>query len=705
MHDATDFLVALTIVLCTAGVTTVLFHRLRQPVVLGYILAGLIVSPSVPIPLVADGQIVKTLSELGVILLMFSLGLEFSLRRLIRVGPSAGLTAVVQSSIMVWIGYVTGRAFGWTPVESLFAGAIIAISSTTIIAKAFDEQRISGRLREVVVGILIVEDLIAILLMAILTAVATGGGLSTDTLIQSSARLAAFLVGLVVIGLLIVPRVVRAIARLDSAETTVVAGVGLCFAIALLTHAMGYSVALGAFLAGSLVAESGEEKQFEHLIRPIRDLFGAIFFVSVGMSIDPALIASHWVAVGVFTLLVMAGKVIGVSLGAFLAGAGTRTSVQAGMSLAQIGEFSFIIAALGISLGATRDFLYPIAVAVSALTTLTTPWLIRASGPAASVLDRKLPRPLQTFAALYGSWLEQMRAAPQRQTTMAVVRRLAGMLLLDAALVAAIAIGAAVASGAIAVFVSDHADLSAGPSRVLVIAVAVLLASPFGVGMVRVARRLGLVIAEAALPARPDGTLDLAAAPRRMLLVTLQLAVLLAICLPLVAVTQPFLPGYAALVVLAALLLVIGFVFWRSATDLHGHVKAGAAAVVEALAAQAHGSGVPAAAVDDVTQLLKGLGKPVRLVLDDSSPAAGKTLAELDLRGLTGATLLAILRGGESTEMPAARTVLRAGDVLALAGTAESVAAAQQLLGASRSGAPERSARDEIADGDPMERE
>src|SRR5712691_6390084 len=255
MQDAHAFLTSLTVVLAVAAVTTVVFQRLRQPVVLGYIIAGLIVGPHVPIPLVADPNVVQTLSELGVILLMFSLGLEFSLRKLMAVGPTAGLTALLQSSLMVWLGSTIGRLFGWTPLESLFAGVVIAISSTTIIAKAFDEQGITGTLREFVVGVLIVEDLIAVLLMAVLTAIASGTGLAAGPLVATVARLVAFLVTLVAVGLMVVPRAIRAIVRLNRRETTLVASIGICFTIALLAQAFGYSTALG---------------------------FGAVFFVSGG---------------------------------------------------------------------------------------------------------------------------------------------------------------------------------------------------------------------------------------------------------------------------------------------------------------------------------------------------------------------------------------------------------------------------------------
>src|SRR5213083_3036576 len=497
MQDAHAFLTSLTVVLAVAAVTTVVFQRLHQPVVLGYIIAGLIVGPHVPIPLVADPNVVQTLSELGVILLMFSLGLEFSLRKLMDVGPTAGLTALLQSSLMVWLGFTIGHLFGWTTLESLFAGAVIAISSTTIIAKAFEEQGIRGKLRELVVGVLIVEDLIAVLLMAVLTAIVSGSGLAAGPLAATIGRLAAF-------GLLLVPRAIRAISRLHRRETTLVASIGICFTIALLAQAFGYSVALGAFLAGSLVAESGEEKQIERLVEPVRDIFGAVFFVSVGMLIDPALVARHWPAVVVLTAAVVIGKVVGVSLGAFLTGSGMRTSVQAGLSLAQIGEFSFIIAGLGLALHATGEFLYPVAVAVSALTTLLTPWMIRASEPIAAWVDRKLPRPLQTFAALYGSWLEELRSRRPAATAMTGLRRLLRLLVLDATLIAALIMVTSASMRGVVAFARDRVGLPEPVARVLAIAAAIALATPFCVGVVRISQKLGLTLARLALPTEKD---------------------------------------------------------------------------------------------------------------------------------------------------------------------------------------------------------
>ena len=684
MLEAHEFLRSLTIVLAVAAVTTVVFQWLRQPVVLGYMIAGLIVGPHLPIPLVADVGVVQTLSELGVILLMFSLGLEFNFPKLVAVGPSAGLTALLQSSLMLWLGFMLGRLFGWTSLESLFTGAIIAISSTTIIAKVFDEQHVSGKLRDLVVGILIVQDLIAILLMAILTGVASGSGLAAGPLVATIARLATFLFGLVVVGLLIVPRLMRAIGRLNRRETTLVASIGICFAIALLAQAFGYSVALGAFIAGSLIAGSGEERTVARLVEPVRDMFAAVFFVSVGMLIEPPLIARHWPAVAALTGVVVFGNVVGVSMGAFLTGNGMRTSVQAGMSLAQIGEFSFIIAALGLSLRATGTFLYPVAVAVSAVTTLLTPWLIRASGPVANWVDRKLPRPLQTFAALYGSWLEELRSAPRRNTATANVRRLLRLLVIDAAMIAVLIVGTSTWMAEIVTIARERAGISPIVARTFVIIGAIALAAPFVIGVIRVSQKLGLTLARLALPAERKRRVDFAVAPRRTLVVTLQLASVLLVGMPLLALSQPFLSGVQGAVVLGLAIVLLGVAFWRRATNLQGHVRAGAQVVLEKLATLSHRSESPAEAgaytLDDVQQVLPGLGALTAIRLEPGAAAIGQTLAQLNLRGSTGATVLAVTRSEGGVIVPTAQERLRAADVLALAGTHDAIAAAAAVL-------------------------
>src|SRR5690606_8635664 len=373
--DLHAFLATLALVLCTAAVTTVVFQRLKQPVILGYLLAGLLVGPHLTlVPASAHPEATHILAELGVILLLFGIGLEFSIRKLMRAGGPAAITGIIAISTIFWIGNGAARMMGWNPTEALFAGAAIAVSSTTIIAKAFEDRKIRGRLRDLVFSVLIIEDLVSILMLAALTTVAAGQAASADQLAGTAFRLLGMLAVVVVIGLFTIPRLMRWVVGLGSNETTIVASVGLCFAGAYLADWAGYSVALGAFLAGSLIAESGKAHSVEKLVLPIRDLFAAIFFVSVGMLIDPGLVREHWVAVVIFTLVVIVGKVIAVPLGAFISGMGIKVSLQAGMSMAQIGEFSFIIAAVGVASPLVRDFLYPVMVAVSAVTTLITPW-------------------------------------------------------------------------------------------------------------------------------------------------------------------------------------------------------------------------------------------------------------------------------------------------------------------------------------------
>ena len=682
MHGAPEFLKSLAVVFCVAGITTVVFQKLRQPVVFGYLIAGMIVGPHIPIPLVADPATIHALSELGVILLMFFLGLEFSLRKLLRVGPTAGVVALVQSSFMIWLGYEAGRFFGWPPLESFYAGAILAISSTTIIVAAFREQGIKGKFTEIVFGILIVEDLIGILLMAILTAVSSGTAVSARELAVTGGRLAAFLAGLLFVGVLTVPRLVRAVVRLNRPETTLVASVGICFGCALLARAFGYSVALGAFLAGALVAESGVEKKVERLVKPLCDVFAAVFFVSVGMMIDPLLIGRHWIPVVVFLFLVVAGKVVGVAFGTLLAGYGVRTSVQAGMSLAQIGEFSFIIAALGLSSGATREFLYPVAVTVSAATTLLTPWLIRWSAPVATRIDRRLPKPLRTFAALYGSWLEKMRQGREPEHASHVRRRRLRMMLIDLALVLGILTGASVWRNEATEWIASGTGVSIATARYAFLAAVVLLSGVFCFGLVRGAWRLVDSLVAKAMPQPEPGKLDLAAAPRRALLVTLQIGIVLLIGMPLMAIFQPFLPGFPVAVPLLGVLVLLGILFWRGAANLEGHVKAVSQVIVEHLRKQTETEGTEedADALRKIQKLLPGLGHIVRLRLGPDCFSVGRTLAEMNVGSLSGATILVILRGGEKAMIPSGKDILQAGDVLALAGTPEAVDAARKIL-------------------------
>ncbi|MCA0376957.1 MAG: cation:proton antiporter [Gemmatimonadetes bacterium] len=688
MADAHAFLADLAVVLGVAAITTYIFQRIRQPVVFGYLVAGMIVGPYLPVPLVADTATIGTLSELGVILLMFGLGLEFSLSALAKVGPSAGFVALVDTGVMFGLGMLLGRVLGWGVLPSVFAGAIVAISSTTIIVKAFAEQGVKGRVASLVFGILVFEDLVAIFLIAILTTLAAGAALSGTGLGATTLKLLLFLAAFLAIGLLVVPRLVRAVVRLGRDETTLVVSLGLCFGGALLAVGAGYSVALGAFIAGSLVAESGHAHEVEKLIAGVRDMFGAIFFVSVGMLIDPNLVLAHWGTVVAFTVVVVVGKLLAVSAGALLTGNGVRTSLQAAMSLTQVGEFAFIIAALGRDTRVLPDFVYPVVVAVSALTTLTTPMLIRASGPAAAWVDRHLPRPLQTVVGLYGSWLERMSAGLVADDARRLVKRKVRLLTLDAGVLALLIVGTSLRGPAVSTWLAEHLGLDRALTSLVVTIGAALLALPLIVGIVRVARVLALLLAARALPSAA-GRLDYAAAPRRVLEALLHLAIVALCGVLVVAITLPFVPpvGPAVLVVLVGW-LTLGF--WRSARDLQGHTRAGAEVLLGAfsrhLARASDTESDTAAMVDDgrdlaaLHRVLPGLGDPVPVSITTASPAAGRSLAALQLRTETGAIVLAITRGDEQLPLPEGHEVLRAGDVLALAGSTEAIAQARAVL-------------------------
>ena len=682
--DAHLFLQNLAIVLCVAAVATVVFQRLHQPVVFGYLLAGMIIGPHIPVPLVADPATVRALSELGVILLMFSLGLEFTFRKLVQVSQKAGAVAVFECSIMVSIGYLVGQLLGFTTMESIFAGALIGISSTTIIVKAFEEQKVKGRVSELVFGILIIEDLIAIFLLAILTTLSRSGAISPTDIAVTAVRLVMFLAGLIGVGLLIVPRAIRLVQRLGQPETTLVASIGICFAAALLALTFGYSVALGAFIAGSLVAESGHERAIEELVRPVRDVFAAIFFVSVGMIFDPAAVLENWRAVLALTLAVILGKTIAVTTGSFLAGHGRRTSMKAGMSVAQIGEFSFIIAAVGVSSGVIGSFLYPVAITVSAITTLTTPLLIKLSNRAAESIDHWLPGPIQTVAALYASWIERVRSAPRAPTGRSATNRVIRVILLDAVLLIAAVIGANLEIERLTAIVGEVTGLSENRVRLLVALAGGLIIVPLMFGIITSARALGGILASRAFPMVQPGKMDPADAPRRAMVIVVQIAVVIAVGVPVVAITQPFLPANQGAAVFAVLTLVLFLALWRNAANLQGHARAGAQIIASALA---HQMASADEASDPDTKWLKlantivpGLGEPVAIQVAPESLAAGRSLASLNLRGATGATVLAIRRGNEQIPNPLGREIIYAGDLLAVAGERDALAVARGVL-------------------------
>ncbi|MBK8069537.1 MAG: cation:proton antiporter [Rhodanobacteraceae bacterium] len=678
MHADSHFLESLAVVLCVAAATTVLCQRLRLPVVLGYLLAGVLIGPHAPSLLVADTAIIATLSELGVILLMFYIGMELSLRKLAEVGPRGFAVVLVEMGLMLFLGYLAGRLAGFTPIECAFLAAMLSISSTTIIARTFEEHRVGPRIREQIFGTLVIEDIFAILLIALLTTLATTRSLDFSGLAAAAGRLGIFLSVLMLVGLLVVPRLIRFVVSLKRPETTLVTAVGVCFAAALAAQRFEYSVALGAFLAGCLVAESGEAKRIATQVRPLRDVFTAVFFVSIGLSIDPAqLIAqSGWIAL--FSALVVGGKFLGVAVGFFATGSAVKPSAQAGLAMGQIGEFSFIIAGLGVGLGAVDSTLFPIAVGVSCVTTLLTPFAVKHSARVGEWIDGRLPRPVQTFVALYGSWIEQLAAARQRGSLRSRAGRLLGLIVLDATLLVAVLIAAGAGADEVARYLRGKLPAVADFASWIVAFGFIALAMPMALGLFRLIRALGRKLALEALPPVPEGVVDFAQAPRRAFVVALQLGLMLLVALPCLALLQPFVPGVRG--ALPLLLVVAAYAFWRSATQLQGHVRAGAEALVAAVAVPGASDHEQEQALDQMEQLLPGLGDLAPFVLTPGNRWIGRTLGEINLRAVTAATVLAIRRGEDAVLTPDGKQVLNGGDILVLAGTHEAIDQARDYL-------------------------
>ncbi|WP_068595255.1 cation:proton antiporter [Vaginella massiliensis] len=386
-------IVDLALILGVGAITTIIFKRINQPLVLGFIIAGFLVGPHFEyIPNVADAHNVEILAKIGVIFLLFSLGLEFSFKKLLNVGGAASITALFEIICICTVGYFAGQALGWSQMDSIFLGGLLASSSTTIIIRAFEELGLKRKkFASVVFGILIVEDIVVILLMVMLSTLAISQQFNGSEMFGSLLKLLFFLIIWFVAGIFVIPSLLRSLKKHLDDEALLILSIGLCFGMVFIADSVGFSIELGAFVMGSILAETVYAERIEHTIASVKNLFATIFFVSIGMMIDPAAMYEHRWAIFVVTLITIVGKLLFTGMGALISGQPLKQSVQVGMSMAQIGEFAFIVASLGLTLGVTSDFLFPVAVGVSAITTFTTPYLIKLSEPTYEFLNRNLP--------------------------------------------------------------------------------------------------------------------------------------------------------------------------------------------------------------------------------------------------------------------------------------------------------------------------
>jgi len=422
----------LALVLGVAAITSVLFQKWRQPLVLGYLLAGAILGPNIPVPLhVYDETVLRDLSELGVTLVVFCIGLEFSLSRIGTMGAGALIATSVEMGLQLLLGVLIGHALGLDPRGGLFLGTLIAVSSTMLVQRVLNERTKDPRLRELVLGLLVVEDLGVILLLAILSAFSSGAEASWSEVGITTLKLGVFLVSTLAIGMWLLPQAWLAVLRLRRKETTIVFALGVCFFFALVASAAGFSSALGAFLAGSILAQAGAGHEIERRIEGVRDMFAAVFFVTVGMLVDPDVLLEHAGLVALLFGVVVVGKFFGVGLGTFLSGADRPVALRAGLAMGQIGEFGFVVAGMGVSSQFLPAHYSSVAVAVCALSAFTAPLFLSHADSIAAGVERVLPRRLETLGSLYSAWLAQLRASGARDVRYGAQRKLLRALALD----------------------------------------------------------------------------------------------------------------------------------------------------------------------------------------------------------------------------------------------------------------------------------
>ena len=636
MPHVPQLILDLATTLGVAAVTSLLFRRLRQPAVLGCMLAGLIVGPHVPVPLVADVDNVNTLAELGVVLLLFSVGLEFDFRKLSRKGPSALVMGVLQLGITSWLGFLAGRALGWTVPESAFMGAALSISSTMIIAKLFEEHGTRGALRDGVLAVLVVQDLFAILLLAGLDATAAAGASATAGLLATLGRVLLFLLLLLAGGGLVVPRVLRWAADRGRDDTLLVATVGVCFSAAVLAAKAGCSMALGAFLAGMLASGSGRVRAIERLVLPLRDVFSAIFFVAVGMQLSPQALASQWQPILLLTVVVLAGNALAVALWATLAGLPLQRGLQTGLTLAQPGEFSFVLVGLGASSGLLGPRFFPVAVGVCLLSALAGPPILRHSEALAQGLELALPPRVRWYLLAYQAWSGKLGRSTLGKGP-SPVRGPILFLVLDAVLIHGCVIGTWLLQHRCPWFRQP------GPAHLLLalaLAGVVLLAW----AMYRRAGQIAALILDSPGQSPPAG--------RRQLHAAMRLALLITLGAPSLAILQPFVPGRAPLLVM--LLVVAGLLglAWRQARRFPWEQAIGSEWLLHRVRA-------PWVQAPEETLLSLRVGP--------GSPFLGRTLDELARGPFAAVSVRAMVRSGVPLT-PAPQVRLREGDLLAISG-------------------------------------
>jgi CPA2 family monovalent cation:H+ antiporter-2 len=555
-----------------AGVVTIIFHRFKQPVVLGYIVAGIIIGPHTPpFALIQDETIIKTLAELGIVFLLFSLGLEFSFRKLLRVGSTALICALAEIILMIWLGFQIGKYFGWSTMDSLFLGAILSVSSTTIIIKVLDDLKLKReRFAQLIFGILIVEDILAIGMIVLLSAIGMTGTISVDAIFITVGKLALFMVVALILGILIVPRLLDYVAKYESNEMLLITVLGICFGFCLLVLKMNYSIALGAFIIGTVMAESKQIHVIEKLIEPLRDMFSAIFFVAIGLLFDPKTLLTYAVPVAVITFFVVVGKLVSCGTGAFIAGNDGRTSMRVGMGLSQIGEFSFIIASLGVTLNVTSDFIYPVTVAVAAVTTLLTPYLIKFADPLSLKIANVVPERISRVFTVYTEWLQNIRPQENNIVVRKMIRRIIFQVFINFTMVIAFFLVSAYFAETLFALLSAL-NIDPQIQRAALWGAVLVVTLPFIIAAYRKLQGLSMILAELAMKPSTKGQRYEKA--RSIISEVIPIIAIIGMVFLLIILSVNILPSFQLLILVLGVVAVIAGLLWKKFIMIHARLQ------------------------------------------------------------------------------------------------------------------------------------
>jgi len=630
-----------------------------------------------PFPLVKDAHNIETLANLGIVFLMFSVGLEFNFRKLRAVGLAPGVAAFLGGLLMIWIGYAAGRFFGWGRMDSLFLGAMVSVSSSTIIIKTFQGLgKLSEPYAQLALAVTLVEDIVAVVVIAAVSGIAMTGSLEFTQLAGSLTRMVVFIVAAVLFGTLLVPRLIRYVTKFHDDEVLVVTALGFCFGLALLAVKLGYSAALGAFLMGAIVAESRNIERLQAMIAPIRDMFVAVFFVAVGMLLDPRLIGQYAApAIGV-AVLAIAGRSLITSFANFSTGAPGRTALLAGLALTPLGEFSFIIAQVGEQQGVTGKFLFPVAICASAITTLTAPYLVRGSDRLVGSFERLAPRPLTTFLELYSRWVGRLRSPSRAGSLWRFVRKPMFLIVIEGAVITALFVMAAFAVGLVKRQFPNRVLFDAEVEVCVWLAV-LLLTLPAFLALWRNLEVVALLLAESAVPSLTKiATLNFN--PQRLLKNVFLLIAAVLLGLWVIALSSSFLPPWPLLIVLAAIAVLIARRQWHSMVLLHSRVEG---AVREVFAELPPAKPTQQAEVASLIREKYAWDfEMAEMVLPKESVAAGRTIRDLQLRTRTGASIVGIERQGFHIVNPNPGVPLFPGDGLLLVGEPSQIERAKVIL-------------------------